>query len=106
LIVDLDAAVAYKRKKMAGYGSMGELQCKRDKYVGEIEAMSSGVDDIFNLDNIAHYIDYIDKDSPSSYIITEGEYLLVEIDNAYKHKLQLIAADAQDLHFHFSMPHD
>lgn len=52
--------------------------------------MSSGVDDIFNLENIGHYIDYIDKESPSSYIINEGEYLLVEIDNAYKQKINMI----------------
>ncbi len=34
--------------------------------------MSNGVDDIFNLDNIGDYIDYIDKESPNSYIINEG----------------------------------
>jgi hypothetical protein len=31
--------------------------------------MSNGVDDIFNLDNIGDYIDYIDKESANSYII-------------------------------------
>jgi hypothetical protein len=39
--------------------------------------MSNGVDDIFNLENIGQYINYIDKESPHSFIINEGEYLLV-----------------------------
>jgi hypothetical protein len=72
LIADLDVAVAYKKKKIMHNASMEELLQKKEKYVAEIEAMSNGVDDIFNLDNIGHYIDYIDKESPSSYIINEG----------------------------------
>jgi hypothetical protein len=67
-----------------------ELKLKKEKYITEIEAMSNGVDDIFNLENIGYYIDYIDKESANSFIINEGEYLLVEIDNFYRQKMQNI----------------
>lgn len=68
--------------------------------------MSNGVDDIFNLDNIGDYIDYIDKESPNSYIINEGQYLLVQIDNAYRQKMQIIDQQASDIHFEFVISHD
>ena len=42
---------------------------KREQFIASIETMSNGVDDIFNLENIGQYINYIDKESPHSFII-------------------------------------
>jgi hypothetical protein len=34
--------------------------------------MSKGVDDVFNLEKISQFIDYIDKESSNGFLIHEG----------------------------------
>ena len=104
--MDLDVAFAYKRKKLQKYDHIQEMINKREQFIASIETMSNGVDDIFNLENIGQYINYIDKESPHSFIINEGEYLLLEIDNYYKQKIQAIEDEAKDITYDFSLQLD
>lgn len=48
-MVELDIALGVKRRKLMEGGGLAELAAKKDRYIGEIETMSNGVDDIFNL---------------------------------------------------------
>ena len=43
--------------------------------------MEKGVSDLLRMENIEEYLDFVDEDSPKSYLNKEGEYLLIEIDN-------------------------
>jgi hypothetical protein len=84
LLVQLDASLRARKEKLLKELQLAVLRKKVNDYYGEIEQISQGAADIFRLDNIDRYIDYVDENNPRRYVNKEGEYLIAEIDSYSK----------------------
>jgi hypothetical protein len=84
LLVQLDASLRARKEKLLKELQLAVLRKRVNDYYGEIEQISQGAADIFRLDNIDRYIDYVDENNPRSYVNKEGEYLIAEIDSYSK----------------------
>lgn len=101
-ILQMDELLRRRKEDLLAELSLEELEGKKKEFFKDVEDLGVTMEEVYYLKNIDKAIAYIDEKSEKSYLLKNGEYLLLEMNSMHKVVRSKIEQEANQFSFQWN----